>query len=180
LGTQQSGHIATVGYEMYCSMLEKAVRELRKLPPKESVDVTIDLPVEAFLPGSYVPDVRSKIDLYRRLARASSLPEVEDFAGELADRFGQPPPPVERMLELARLRVAAHQWGVQTIRREDSYLVLEYTLRHKMRDLVEQSHGRLRIADHRSADLPIPRGEDGVEALLAQVKSLLHPGKSAA
>ena len=67
LGTEQSGHIATVGYELYCELLEQAVRQLKKLPPKEFVDVTLDLPGEAYLPRTYVPDMRLKIDLYRRL-----------------------------------------------------------------------------------------------------------------
>ena len=69
LGTQQSGHIATVGYELYCALLEKAVRQLKKLPPRDSVDVLVDLPVAAFFPRQYVPDMRMKIDLYRRLSR---------------------------------------------------------------------------------------------------------------
>ncbi|TWT37398.1 Transcription-repair-coupling factor [Posidoniimonas corsicana] len=180
LGTQQSGHIATVGYEMYCQMLEKAVRQLRKLPPKESVDVTIDLPVHAYLPGNYVPDMRSKIDLYRRLARASTLAEVEDFSGELNDRFGTLPPPAERFLELARLRVCAHQWGVQTVRREDNYLVFAYTHRGKIRELVDRSGGRLRIADGQSAYLPLDSARVGVEDLLGEVKTLLRPQRSAA
>ncbi|TWT78461.1 Transcription-repair-coupling factor [Posidoniimonas polymericola] len=180
LGTQQSGHIATVGYEMYCQMLEKAVRHLRKLPPKESVDVTIDLPVHAYLPGAYVPDMRSKIDLYRRLARASTLAEVEDFAGELADRFGPVPDPASRMLELARLRVCAHQWGVQTVRREDNFLVFAYTERGKVRELVERSGGRLRIADAQSAYLPLNPGRTGVDDLLGEVKTLLRPARDAA
>ncbi len=72
LGTQQSGHIATVGYELYCELLEQAVRRLKKLPPKETIDVHIDLPGEAYIPRSYVPDMRMKIDLYRRLTRVTA------------------------------------------------------------------------------------------------------------
>ena len=71
LGTEQSGHISAVGYELYCSLLEQTVRRLRRLPPKVSVDVDLDLLVEAYIPRSYVPDMRLKIDLYRRLARVS-------------------------------------------------------------------------------------------------------------
>ena len=67
LGTEQSGHIAAVGYELYCELLEQAVRRLRELPPKTSIEVDVDLPGEGYLPRSYVPDMRLKIDLYRRL-----------------------------------------------------------------------------------------------------------------
>ena len=86
LGTQQSGHIAAVGYELYCALLEKTVRELKQLPPRESVDVTIDLPVAAYFPEQYLPDMRTKIDLYRRLARIAG----EGGAGRLPRRAGGP------------------------------------------------------------------------------------------
>src|SRR6185503_16243163 len=69
LGTQQSGHIAAVGYELYCQLLENAVRTLQKMSPKVSLDVDINLPGDAFLPADYVDDMRLKIDLCRRLTR---------------------------------------------------------------------------------------------------------------
>ena len=90
LGTQQSGHIATVGYELYCQLLEAAVRRLRNLPPKMEIDVTIDLPGEAYLPRDYVPDLRAKIDIYRRLARTFDEGGLLEIHQELRDRFGPP------------------------------------------------------------------------------------------
>src|SRR4029078_7365324 len=110
LGTQQSGHIAMVGYEMYCALLERAVRQQKKLAPRESVDVNLDLPGEAYLPRDYVPDMRSKIDLYRRLARLTTNEAVDDFSSELSARVGSAPPVVAHVLELARLRIWAHGW----------------------------------------------------------------------
>lgn len=180
LGTQQSGHIATVGYEMYCAMLEKAVRQMQNLPPRDSVDVSIDLPSEAFLPASYVSDMRSKIDLYRRLARITKLEEIDDFASELVDRFGTLPAPVERLLELARVRVWAHQWGINSIRQEDNYLVFGYTTKQKIQQLVQLANGRLRVADHLSAYLPLPEGIERGPALLEEAKSLLQLDATAA
>ncbi|MEM9186662.1 MAG: transcription-repair coupling factor [Planctomycetota bacterium] len=183
LGTQQSGHIATVGYEMYCSMLENAVRRMRQLPPREVVDVNVDLPIKAHLPASYVPDARGKIDLYRRLARMTTTEQVDDFGDELLDRFGPIPAPVERLLELARLRVWAHAWGVNSIRREDDYLVFGYTARDRIRRLVRESGGTLRVADGVSAYLPLPpeaRGEPSGEGLIERAKALLQPADAAA
>src|SRR4051794_36896932 len=116
LGTQQSGHIATVGYEMYCALLERAVRQLKKLPARESVEVTIDLPGEAYLPRNYVPDMRSKIDLYRRLAQLTSEAAVDDFASELAGRFGPGPGVGEHLLGVGRLGKLGHRGGGSEIR----------------------------------------------------------------
>ncbi len=178
LGTQQSGHIATVGYEMYCALLERAVRQLKKMPPRESVDVNIDLPGEAYLPRNYVPDMRAKIDLYRRLARLTSEAAVDDFGNELSDRFGPLPEVVEHLLELAHLRIWAHRWGVREIRIENQYIVLHYTSRDKLNRLVARSAGRLRVADAASAYLPLASGDES--AAFNDVKSLLRPDVQAA
>jgi transcription-repair coupling factor (superfamily II helicase) len=175
LGTQQSGHIATVGYEMYCALLERAVRQLKKLPPRETVDVNIDLPGEAYLPRNYVPDQRAKIDLYRRLARLTTEAAVADFASELSDRFGPLPAVVEHLLELARLRIWAHQWGVREIRLEDRYAVLGYTSHAKIARLAARSGDRLRIADAHSAYLPLIGGPGEPAAAFGEVKTLLRP-----
>jgi transcription-repair coupling factor (superfamily II helicase) len=173
LGTQQSGHIATVGYELYCELLEGAVRKLKRLPPKQTVDVHIDLPGEAYLPRNYVPDMRVKIDLYRRLSRVSRFEEINDLAAEMLDRFGPHPPPVERLISLAELRVAAAQWKIDTIQREDTYAVLGYTDRRKIEELAERHRGKVRIVDHRSAYVPLDRQVAQTEQVLEPVKALL-------
>ncbi|HND53276.1 MAG TPA: transcription-repair coupling factor, partial [Pirellulaceae bacterium] len=85
LGSQQSGHISAVGYELYCELLEAAVRDLKKMPPKLVIDVDIDLPGQAFIPDDYLPDIRQKVDLYRRVSRISAIQEVEDLRSELVD-----------------------------------------------------------------------------------------------
>jgi transcription-repair coupling factor (superfamily II helicase) len=175
LGTQQSGHIAAVGYELYCALLEKTVRELKQLPPRESVDVSIDLPVAAYLPERYLPDMRTKIDLYRRLARIAGEAELEDFRTELADRFGALPPPVEQLLELARLRIWAHRRKVEAVHLEGKYAVLTYSSRHELSKLVGRSDGQLRVADARSAYLVLDGAAGDAEAVLARLKSLLRP-----
>ena len=173
LGTQQSGHIATVGYELYCELLEKAVRRLKKLPPKDVVDVTLDLPGEAFIPRGYVPDMRLKIDLYRRLQRVARQVELDELTAEFADRFGPRPKEVDRMLARAQLRLLAHAWQISSIHLEDSFVVLAYTVRRKIDELARLSDGRLRIVDGRSAYLPIDKDIAAPDELLAVVKMLL-------
>jgi transcription-repair coupling factor (superfamily II helicase) len=176
LGTQQSGHIAAVGYELYCALLEKTVRELRKLPQREAVDVTIDLPVAAYFPEQYLPDMRTKIDLYRRLARVATEAELDDFHSELADRFGPPHDTVDQLIELARLRVWAHQRRIDAVHLEGKYAVLTYADRAELEKLLARSGGRLRVADARSAYLPLDGVAGDVRAVLALLKSLLRPG----
>ena len=175
LGTQQSGHIATVGYELYGALLEKAVRRLKQLPAQESIDVSIDLPVGAYFPRQYIADMRTKIDLYRRLAKIITDDELNDLRAELADRFGQVPAAVEQLMELARVRIWAHGWRINSIHLEDPYLVLGYSDKSKLDRLVDRSKRRLRVADDQSAYLPLNNGVSDVSLILEELKSLLQP-----
>src|SRR5262249_2016568 len=95
LGTQQSGHIAAVGYELYCQLLENAVRGLKNQPLKTPLEINVDLPWPALLPRDYVQGQRLRIEVYRRLARVRSRQRLEDFRQELRDRFGPAPEPAE-------------------------------------------------------------------------------------
>ena len=175
LGTQQSGHIATVGYELYCALLKRAVRQLKNLPLPESVDVSLDLPVAAYFPRQYVPDMRMKIDLYRRLTRIADEVVLDDFQAELADRFGPPPAAVLQLVEMARLRIWAHGWSIGSVHQEGKYLVLGFADRRKIDVLRSRCDNRLRVADASSAYLPMPQQLSGLEEILAELKSLLRP-----
>src|SRR5436305_11424015 len=91
LGPEQSGHIEAVGYELYCSLLESAVRSLKNEPEKTAYDGSIELAWRAYLPKDYVPGPRVKVELYRRLGRVRSRDRLADFRKELIDRFGPLP-----------------------------------------------------------------------------------------
>ncbi len=155
LGTQQSGHIAAIGYEMYCELLEDAVRSAQNLPPKLSADVDIDLPVEAYLPEDYVPDLRHKIDLYRRMAKTNSASEVEGIREELIDRFGPIPEIAARMIELAELRLDAAAWQISAVTHDARFIVLHYTARARIEQLSLNSVVPVRIVDNKKAYIPI-------------------------
>ena len=174
LGNEQSGHIAAVGYELYCDLLERAVRRLKNMPPKLTVDVNIDLPGEAYLPRNYVPDMRLKIDLYRRLARVPSSIELADFRVELIDRFGALSAPVERLLQLMELRLLAHAWRIHTIRLEDQFVAFDYASSRRIEDLARAAGKQLRVADGKTAYLPMEKEVVSPEEIFAKIKSLLQ------
>jgi transcription-repair coupling factor (superfamily II helicase) len=139
------------------------------------VDVSIDLPVIAYFPERYLPDMRTKIDLYRRLARIATEAELDDFRAELADRFGEAPSQVEQLVELARLRIWAYRRKLEAIHLEGKYAVLTYASRTELNRLIARSDGVLRVADARSAYLPLDGQAADPEAVLARLKSLLRP-----
>jgi transcription-repair coupling factor (superfamily II helicase) len=183
LGTQQSGHIAAVGYEMYCQLLENAVRQLRQQPLRTPLEVTVDLPWPAYLPRDYVPGQRLRIEAYRRLARVRKLERVEDFRQELRDRFGPLPEPAEWLVRLAELRLLAARWRVATVHLEKppegvvgpTDVVLGYRSKKRVGELAGRSGGRLRVVDESSAYFR-PRPEElEPEALYTTLKDLLRP-----
>ncbi len=159
LGTKQSGEIAAVGYELYCDLLDEAVRRLRRMPPRESVDVDVRIPLTAYLPHQYVSDMRVKMELYRRLSRLTRLEHLEDFAEELRDRFGPLPPQAQLLLKLYKVRILAHQRMIYAISRDGNFLVFEFHSRKALEMIANRRVGyeekTLRFADEHSAYLPI-------------------------
>ncbi len=174
LGTQQSGHIATVGYELYCQLLETAVRQLKKMPAKLSIDVDVDLPGKAYLPDDYVSDMRQKIDLYRRLTRTNSFDDLAQFEAELVDRFGKAPDAVKRMLSLAEVKLEAAVWQIQAIHMEDRDVVFTYADRRRVEQLSKMCSGKLRVVDENQAYVRLSKGVENPDLVLRAVKSVLQ------
>jgi len=159
LGTQQSGHIATVGYELYCQLLEGAVRQLTRQPPKIKIDVEVNLPIEAFLSSEYIPEMRHKIDVYRRLSRLQDVHSIAELRQELADRFGPLPPGAARLLDVAELRMDAALWSIRYIGIEDGYIAFTFTDARRIEQLARKHNGKLRIIDGQHAYWPLRADE---------------------
>ena len=174
LGTQQSGHIATVGYELYCQLLENAVRKQKQMPAKLSINIDIDLPVAAYLPDEYVEDRRQKIDLYRRLTRLEKFDQIEELREEMKDRFGPVPEPVERLLKLCELKLEAAVWQIESIFIQETYLGMKFSNRSRFEQLAK-SQKVLRIVDDETAFVTLKSVEIPPAKMLSLVKSLLQP-----
>ncbi len=115
LGTGQTGHIAAVGYDLYCQLVTEAVAELNGQVAEEVVEMKLDLPIDANLPPEYVGAETQRLEAYRRLAAVTSDQEVEDIRTEWADRYGPIPEVANRLLEVARLRAACSRIGVRDL-----------------------------------------------------------------
>src|SRR5512138_1707654 len=105
LGRDQSGHIEAVGFELYSELLDEAVRELKGEPPREEVDPDVQLPVPAFIPDPYMPDVHQRLFFYKRLAQAATEEELDDVRAEIVDRCGDPPEEVDALCEVMAVKV---------------------------------------------------------------------------
>lgn len=116
LGKMQHGHMEAVGYDLYCKMLDEAVKALKGEKRITDWTTTIDLDVDAYIPESYIVNEFQKLDIYKRIAAVGTADECDDLRGELGDRFGEIPRCVENLLRIALIRAAAHQVYVTEIR----------------------------------------------------------------
>ncbi len=174
LGAEQSGHIEAVGYELYCSLLESAVRALTNQPAKAIFDCSIELSWRAYLPKDYVLGPKLKVELYRRLGRIRSLERLADFRQELVDRFGPLPPPAENLLAEAELRILAERWQLSRIHVEDEYVVLTYKSATRIQELARRHPGQVRIVDEKTAYVPMEDRWPHGSLVAGVVKALLQ------
>jgi transcription-repair coupling factor (superfamily II helicase) len=115
LGTGQSGHVAAVGYDLYCQMVSEVVAELKGEEVREPAEIKLDLPLDANLPTSYVPREELRLEAYRRLAAVTTEAEVADIRAEWEDRYGPVPEEAAALLEVARLRAESARLALREI-----------------------------------------------------------------
>ncbi len=180
LGAEQSGHIAAVGYELYCQLLENAIRSLKHLPPQEAVEVYLHLPWPAYLPRDYVVSQKLRIEFYRRLARLRTLEQLEDFVRETRDRYGPLPPEVEWLMRTTEIRLRCVPWGIASIHRDRTDLVLTYRNRSRAEQLAAMSRGRIKLVDERLLYLRLREGEGDPVRMYRLLQRLLPVPSSAA
>ncbi len=174
LGPEQSGHIAAVGYELYCQLLENAVRALQHQPPRVLVEVNVDLPWPAYLPRDYVPGQKLRIEVYRRLARLRDPAKLADFRSELRDRYGPPPEPVEWLLRTTEIRLLCVRWQISSIHRDQRDLIFTYRNADRARQLVAASRHRMKIVDDKSIYLRLkPQEPDDAESIYRLLVQML-------
>ncbi len=147
LGPEQSGHIELVGYEMYCQLLEQAVRKLKDEPADPWRPVSLDLGMSASIPTRYVSSERQRMEVYRRLALCRSSADVETLRSDLRDGFGPIPEAVETLLQLAEIRALAQPWGIRSIVLKPPDLVFAINDLQRVRALFAQGPGSPRVPD---------------------------------
>lgn len=116
LGVKQHGHMQAVGYDLYCKMLNEAVKNLKGISTIEDFNTTVDLDVDAFIPPSYIVNEVQKLDIYKRIAGIENQAECDDMKEELLDRFGETPIAVINLFRISMIRVQAHKLYITEIK----------------------------------------------------------------
>ncbi|MTI83324.1 MAG: transcription-repair coupling factor [Firmicutes bacterium] len=132
LGAEQHGHIAAVGFEMYCRLLEEAVREARGEKIDSPVETTVELPVEAYIPDHYIPDTNQKVEIYRRIAKNAGEDRLLEIEDELVDRFGDLPDPVQNLVGIARVKNLAGRLKIKSISKQQEFYKMQFSQEHNL------------------------------------------------
>jgi transcription-repair coupling factor (superfamily II helicase) len=180
LGESQSGHIAAVGYDLYCQMVNEAVTEMKgEAVPTAPAEVKLDVPTDAYLPSEYVPKEELRLEAYRRLAAVTSPSEVADIRAEWEDRYGPVPTPAASLLAVGALRAECHRLNLRDVQ------IIGSTARLAPLDLKMSEELRLRRlsreaiykADQLQLVIPLRRGVEAAEFLVGFLRELVPPAE---
>ncbi|MEO8191760.1 MAG: transcription-repair coupling factor [Acidobacteriota bacterium] len=179
LGGEQSGQIASVGFETYLTLLEESIREIQGEEPVPERKVTLSLGLDLTIPPSYVADENWRMMIYKKIARARDDRELDETSREIADRFGEPPPAVRRLVEYARLRSRAERIGVTSLTRQAGQVHLRFAEdasidAARLTDFVRQTRGA-RLSPARVLTVPSPAGESLLPAMTSWLAEITGP-----
>ena len=185
LGADQSGHVASVGFEAYAQLMAEAVADLTDgkqgagalgLGGHAEPEITVDLPVDAHLPRDYVADENLRLEAYRKIAAVRDARGVKQVTEELTDRYGPPPEPAQRLLSVAALRAAIRRWGVTdvTTTPRGTARISPVELSDAQEVRLQRKHpGAVYNAQAEALELPMPRSADPVAWLARELAGVL-------
>jgi transcription-repair coupling factor (superfamily II helicase) len=161
LGKQQSGHIAAVGLDLYMQMVEQAVQRLKGQVVEEEPDPTLRVNVSAFIPEDYVADPHQRLSLYKRLSSSTQVGDLALLHGEIQDRFGPPPEPVERLFEVMQVRLQAKALRLASIELKTGSVVVTLDAKSKVaptaiQRLMDRYKSRIRFLSPLAFELQMP------------------------
>ena len=179
-GPEQSGHISTVGYDMYCKLIEEAVREARgEKPAPDELETRVELKVNAYLPDSYVRGGTQRVEIYKRISMLRTLSDRADIIDEMIDRFGDIPESVMTLLDVSHLRAMCTRLGVSTVIRQPLGVLFRFDMRYVpdlnlLSEAMEGSQIRFSAARIPGLFLPLPVKAQESDALKIACGEMLH------
>ena len=179
LGEAQSGHIESIGYELYCKEIDRAVRMLKgEDTGEERSEITIDLPVRASIPAAYITDESLRLEAYRRIAGIMDGEDAMDVIDELTDRYGDIPDEALELVNVAEIRAHAEFLGISNISRQDRWILLKFADHAKVHPYVfvmakSEYANEILLSDGRSTMLRLHTGKTlDIQKLLGLMRFL--------
>jgi transcription-repair coupling factor (superfamily II helicase) len=177
LGTRQHGHIASLGFDLYCQLLERAVQELKGEPVIERQAVSLHLGLDIKIPENYLPESEDRLAVYKRLAQAITPSDVDHLQAETEDLYGHLPRAARNLFEIGRLRLVAEESGVKSVDLVEDRLQIRFHERPfvdpaRIIELVAREGGTLTPSGMLSLPAP-PRGADRLKAVTSMLERVL-------
>lgn len=173
LGAEQSGHINTVGYEMFCRLLSDAVKRLKNEPVDRPASAIINLGFSTYIPKSYIPSDRQRMDVYRRIALTKETHDLELMREELTDLFGPVPEQVTMLLDLTDIRVRASKHAIKSIIVQDNDLIFSFETADQVADIFARAPGRVRIPNKTTVHINLEKNYFQPRTIMAILRKLL-------
>ena len=186
LGAEQHGHMNTVGYEMYCRILEESIGELTGAPVKEEEPATIDLPVSAHIPATYIKNHTVRLDVYKKIAALNSEDDYLDICDEITDRFGDAPKSVISLLDVAMIKALCKETGIKEISYKNERVFFYFASGvdfEALSELIAKYNGRILFSAGKEPYFTLNMSNEEKKNFLGSIKSLLqafkdlHPSK---
>ena len=179
LGPEQHGHLATVGYDMYCKLMEETLNEVQGRSTLRELETRVDLRVDAFLPSDYVAEEKQRMEMYKRIASVLTDEDRADVTDELIDRYGELPPPAETLLDVSQLRALCNRLGVSQVTRGKEGLVLRLDERYVpdpacLLQAISETDGRLALSARASARMILKVPNLPEKELLAEALKVIR------
>jgi len=178
LGAEQSGHIATVGYEMYCQLLEEAVHELKHKKKITRPEAHVDIGVTAILPKAYIENDRQRMDVYRRLTRCGNVETVAALQKDVVDAYGEMPRQGVVLFALTELRLLAGHFGISSIVKKDPDVVFTVADAQQASFALTGAPGRLTVVDEKTVYLRMPPTFLEADTLLLALCNLMRAARA--
>lgn len=179
LGAEQSGHITAVGYELYCQLLEEAVKRVKNQPLEKPKEVNLDIGVSGSLPRTFVSSDRQRMDLYRRLSRCHNQENLNVLLQDITDAFGAPPRAVQTLFNLAELRILAGQWGISSLILHGPDIIFTLDDFSRLGPLMGKGPGSVRVVDAKTVHLRLPKNYLEGDTLVNVLRNMLAPREAA-
>ena len=179
LGPEQSGHIQTVGYQMYCELLADAVKKLKNEPVEPIPRAVIDVGIATYIPKNYIPIDRQRMEIYRKIAVTRNAQDLGQIRDELADVYGPVPDEVNLLLELAHLRIMASRHNIKSIITSGQNLVFSFENNFSKSDqkIFENVSGKIRIHDEKRVYLQLPKNYFESNTIMTVLRKMLGEKK---
>ncbi len=174
LGPEQSGHIATVGYEMYCQLLEEATNQIKNAPPVSKPESHVDIGISAYVPKQYIPGDRQRMDVYRRLTRCTSMEMLAGVEADVKDAFGEPPRQAIILFALTELRLLSALFGIDSIIRKAPDVVMTVRDAARAQIALAGAPGTVRVIDDKTVYVRPPPSFLEPEPCLLMLKNLMR------